>query len=218
MDLNWTPICVHDLRHHDAGSLVTIDVMLADRSHFRGGELCTAEADGTTARHTFERGDALVFVSMKPHSVRRPASTPSLNTQSQYQPQNPVSTPSLNTKPQRPTSTPNLITQPQRPTSTPNLNTQTQHPATEMRARRRTNPTPRPQHPTAPSSQAPPQCMAHSGAARDGWRALSARDGVVGGRGARVRPPVRAALGAVQSHGVGLFLAKGVPGHRLRPG
>ena len=57
--------------HHDAGSLVTIDVMLSDpHVDFEGGEFSTLEADGELQRHAdFEKGDALIFVSHKFHCV-----------------------------------------------------------------------------------------------------------------------------------------------------
>ena len=55
--------------HHDLGSLVTIDVMLAEDGDFTGGTFQTLEADGTMTKHAFECGDAMVFVSHKPHCV-----------------------------------------------------------------------------------------------------------------------------------------------------
>lgn len=56
--------------HYDAGSLITIDVMLSDRADFEGGDLRTLESSGEMLTHApFERGDALVFVSHKPHCV-----------------------------------------------------------------------------------------------------------------------------------------------------
>jgi len=55
--------------HYDAGSLVTIDVMLSDRRDFAGGHFQTLEADGSMLVHDFDRGDAVVFVSHKPHCV-----------------------------------------------------------------------------------------------------------------------------------------------------
>ena len=61
--------------HYDAGSLFTADVMLSDTSEFEGGEMLTTATgeDGSerVSRHTFERGDALVFLSHKAHSVAR---------------------------------------------------------------------------------------------------------------------------------------------------
>ena len=53
--------------HYDAGSLVTVDVMLSDTSEFEGGQFATLEADGSMKRYDFERGDALFFVSHKYH-------------------------------------------------------------------------------------------------------------------------------------------------------
>ena len=69
-----------DPEHCDHGSLVTIDLMLADHTAFTGGELCVAEggreaeaADGGNGEmlpQQFEQGDALVFVSHKRHCVQ----------------------------------------------------------------------------------------------------------------------------------------------------
>ncbi|KAL1529232.1 hypothetical protein AB1Y20_000187 [Prymnesium parvum] len=58
------------IHHHDGGSLITIDVMLSQPDEFQGGEFQTLEADGTMASYDFEQGDALVFVSHKPHCVQ----------------------------------------------------------------------------------------------------------------------------------------------------
>jgi len=55
--------------HYDAGSLVTIDIMLSDSSDFRGGEFRTLEPDGSMRSYAFEKGDALCFVSHKFHCV-----------------------------------------------------------------------------------------------------------------------------------------------------
>ena len=56
--------------HHDFGSLVTIDVMLSRPGvDFRGGAFLTKESGGAVLSHAFERGDAIVFVSHKPHFV-----------------------------------------------------------------------------------------------------------------------------------------------------
>jgi hypothetical protein len=55
--------------HCDYGSLVTIDLMLSDTSEFDGGMFETLEPDGTLLAHPFERGDALVLLSHKWHSV-----------------------------------------------------------------------------------------------------------------------------------------------------
>ena len=60
-----------DRRHFDGGSLVTIDVMLERPGvDFDGGEFVTEEEDGSLTVHTFERGDAMFFVSHKYHSVQ----------------------------------------------------------------------------------------------------------------------------------------------------
>eukprot|EP00971_Amphidinium_carterae_P049469 974424-Amphidinium_carterae.1 len=37
---------------------------------FEGGEFCTMESDGSYVEHTFNCGDAMLFLSHKPHSVR----------------------------------------------------------------------------------------------------------------------------------------------------
>lgn len=59
-----------DEHHFDGGSLVTLDVMLSHARDFQGGAFCTPEADGSTARHVFERGDLVVFPSHKRHFVQ----------------------------------------------------------------------------------------------------------------------------------------------------
>jgi hypothetical protein len=58
-----------DPEHYDYGSLLTLDVMLSDEASFDGGGFRTLEADGSLAPHAFARGDALLFVSHKPHCV-----------------------------------------------------------------------------------------------------------------------------------------------------
>ena len=55
--------------HYDFGSVVTIDIMLSGGGEFAGGAFLTAEADGSVHAHAFGCGDALVFVSHKPHFV-----------------------------------------------------------------------------------------------------------------------------------------------------
>lgn len=55
--------------HADHGSLVTIDLLLSDASDFEGGEFQTLEPDGSHLTHRFERGDALLLLSHKWHSV-----------------------------------------------------------------------------------------------------------------------------------------------------
>lgn len=58
-----------DMTHYDAGSLVTLDLMLSDTKDFEGGSFATPEQDGTLQAHSFEQGDVLVFVSHKYHHV-----------------------------------------------------------------------------------------------------------------------------------------------------
>jgi hypothetical protein len=61
--------------HYDAGSLFTADVMLSAGSEFEGGTMQSTAVDAGGVRrvtsHTFERGDLLVFLSHKTHSVSR---------------------------------------------------------------------------------------------------------------------------------------------------
>mgnify|MGYP002632737795 CR=1 FL=1 len=58
------------VHHYDHGSLITIDVMLSHSDEFEGGQFQTLETDGTMVTHAFEQGDALIFVSHKPHCVQ----------------------------------------------------------------------------------------------------------------------------------------------------
>ncbi|KAG8470340.1 hypothetical protein KFE25_008761 [Diacronema lutheri] len=62
-----------DPSHFDEGSLVTVDVMLSRPGvDHDGGAFCTRESDGTDriwGRGSWDQGDALVFVSHKPHFV-----------------------------------------------------------------------------------------------------------------------------------------------------
>lgn len=59
-----------DPTHFDGGSVVTLDVMLKEPGRdFEGGDFTTVEADGRSVKHAFGKGDALVFVSHKPHCV-----------------------------------------------------------------------------------------------------------------------------------------------------
>jgi len=60
-----------DPKHYDLNSLLTMDIMLSEEGAFEGGDLQTEEADGTLKKHKFKQGDALVFVSHKPHCVGR---------------------------------------------------------------------------------------------------------------------------------------------------
>ena len=54
-------------KHHDYGSLLTMDVLLSDPSDFSGGAFCTLEPDGHMQTHSFEQGDLLIFQSHKYH-------------------------------------------------------------------------------------------------------------------------------------------------------
>lgn len=56
-------------KHYDAGSLITLDLMLSHTDEFDGGDFSTLEQDGQLQPHKFERGDLLVFVSHKFHCV-----------------------------------------------------------------------------------------------------------------------------------------------------
>jgi hypothetical protein len=58
------------LKHTDAGSLITCDIMLCDEGEFEGGDFQTLEADGSLLRHALRKGDMLVFDSDKYHGVR----------------------------------------------------------------------------------------------------------------------------------------------------
>ena len=55
--------------HYDAGSLITMDLMLSHTSDFEGGVFSTLEQDDSLTHHTFERGDLLAFLSHKYHCV-----------------------------------------------------------------------------------------------------------------------------------------------------
>jgi hypothetical protein len=68
-----------DLRHRDTGSVMTVDVMLADSGEdFTGGHFCTvthpADGDDSSAavvqKHEFAQGDVMVFPSHKYHFVQ----------------------------------------------------------------------------------------------------------------------------------------------------
>ncbi|GAB5354465.1 hypothetical protein AAMO2058_000121100 [Amorphochlora amoebiformis] len=57
-------------QHFDSGSLITVDVMLADpKVEFQGGEFKTPEANGDLRVHKFNKGDAVLFLSHKYHNV-----------------------------------------------------------------------------------------------------------------------------------------------------
>lgn len=57
--------------HFDEGSIITADVMLAEPGvDFEGGRFCTMEGPGETQTWPFAKGDVLVFVSHKYHSVK----------------------------------------------------------------------------------------------------------------------------------------------------
>jgi hypothetical protein len=58
-------------KHYDAGSFITMDIMLADPGvDFEGGEFATPEADGTITLNDFQKGDAVFFLSHKYHRVQ----------------------------------------------------------------------------------------------------------------------------------------------------
>lgn len=58
------------VQHQDHGSVYTVDVMLSRPGvDFGGGEFRTLEPTGKLRPHAFGQGDALVFVSHKPHCV-----------------------------------------------------------------------------------------------------------------------------------------------------
>lgn len=57
--------------HFDAGSLITIDVMLAEPGvDYTGGDLVMPEADGTLRAPELQKGDAVLFLSHKYHNVQ----------------------------------------------------------------------------------------------------------------------------------------------------
>jgi hypothetical protein len=56
-----------DPKHYDLNSLLTMDIMLSDETFLEGCHLQTYEADGALKKHTFQQGDALIFVSHKYH-------------------------------------------------------------------------------------------------------------------------------------------------------
>ena len=60
---------LHTQRHCDHGSLITVDILLTDPSEIKGGVLQTLESDGELLGHSWEQGDALVFLSHKYHCV-----------------------------------------------------------------------------------------------------------------------------------------------------
>ena len=55
--------------HYDAGSLLTLDLMLSHTTEFTGGCFTTPQVDGSLRHHRLERGDAVLFVSHKYHHV-----------------------------------------------------------------------------------------------------------------------------------------------------
>ena len=58
-------------RHLDAGSLITLDIMLAEPGvDYDGGQLITPEADGSECQPEFNLGDVCLFVSHKYHNVK----------------------------------------------------------------------------------------------------------------------------------------------------
>jgi len=77
--LNWRTVEFHEYSpggqlsqklHFDSGSIVTIDVMLAEPgTDFEGGDFTTPEPDGSRKHHSFKKGDAVLFLSHKYHNV-----------------------------------------------------------------------------------------------------------------------------------------------------
>lgn len=65
----WHEATLCQREHFDRGSLITVGMMLSSTDDFEGGAFQTLEADGTMKTHTYEQGDALVFVSHKYHCV-----------------------------------------------------------------------------------------------------------------------------------------------------
>jgi len=63
-------------KHYDAGSLITMDLMLSDTRDFGGGTFGTLEATGAPGGrayvkpHAFEKGTLLLFLSHKYHMVQ----------------------------------------------------------------------------------------------------------------------------------------------------
>lgn len=57
-------------RHYDAGSLLTLDIMLSHpNGDFKGGQLVTPEPDGSLRPAEMRKGEAVVFLSHKYHNV-----------------------------------------------------------------------------------------------------------------------------------------------------
>ena len=62
---------VSDPKHCDSGSLVTMSVLLSDPRDYTGGCFTTLELDGSVTEFAdIRRGDGLLFVSEKWHSVQ----------------------------------------------------------------------------------------------------------------------------------------------------
>ena len=55
--------------HRDRGSVLTMSVLLSDRSAMDGGEFLTWDAAGAKVVHDMDRGDAVLFHSEKTHNV-----------------------------------------------------------------------------------------------------------------------------------------------------
>jgi len=55
--------------HYDMDSVLTIVVMLSDRSEFDGGDFQTNEPSGDMLVHPLQQGDAICFVSHKYHCI-----------------------------------------------------------------------------------------------------------------------------------------------------
>lgn len=58
-------------KHYDAGSLITLDIMLADPGNdFKGGELVMPQPTGEATAINLKKGDAALFLSHKFHNVQ----------------------------------------------------------------------------------------------------------------------------------------------------
>uniref|UniRef100_A0A7S4DZF3 Prolyl 4-hydroxylase alpha subunit domain-containing protein n=3 Tax=Lotharella globosa TaxID=91324 RepID=A0A7S4DZF3_9EUKA len=66
----WPGGQLSQAQHYDSGSIITMDIMLADPNRdYKGGDLVTPEIDGTRKYHQLQKGDAAFFLSHKYHNV-----------------------------------------------------------------------------------------------------------------------------------------------------